>query len=209
MSQVVVASLIGDVVASRRSSDRAALQYRLRSLLSDVGRHDGVDLEMTLGDEFQGRYPSLQSAIASSLRLHLGAVGAPARLRIGIGWGEVVVESVPRSPFDQDGPAWWRARDAIERAADLSDGARTVVDTSSEWDEMINAYLTLRDAVLDGFDTADAVIALGLLDGTTQRSLAERLGLHESSVSRRVGRHGIAHLVGAAAPPIPGFGAGS
>jgi hypothetical protein len=200
-----VAALIGDVVGSREVPDRRLLQERLLSILAEVSERYGVPLDLTLGDEFQGRYPSLQHAIGASWFLHLASIGV-ARLRIGIGWGELLVEGSEDSPFGQDGPAWWRAREAVEAVEKSSQPVRTLVTTESPWDMFFNSFLHLRDTHLDDLDVTDARIVHGLIEGETQRSLAERLGLHESSVSRRVKRHLLSTLVDSATPDIPGFG---
>ncbi|MFP3915897.1 MAG: SatD family protein [Actinomycetota bacterium] len=198
-----VAGLIGDVVGSRRVEDRGSLQDDLIGILDRVSQQSGSRLSVTLGDEFQGRFPSVAEALTASWRLHLGTVGA-ARLRIGIGWGEVLVESEEGSQFGQDGPAWWRARDAIEQV-DLSHPTRTVVLTETGWDELLNAYLTLRDSHLETLDEADAAIVSALAGDETQRSVARRLGLHESSVSRRVSRRHLAVLARNASLHLPDF----
>ncbi|HEX2153451.1 MAG TPA: SatD family protein [Acidimicrobiia bacterium] len=196
-----VAGLIGDVVASRQVADRPALQERLLEVLERVSEQAGSPLSITLGDEFQGRYARLSDALAAAWHLHLGTIGL-ARLRIGVGWGEILVEPESPSAFGSDGPAWWRAREAIERV-DSSQPARTIVVTETGWDQLLNSYLMLRDAHLDDLDEADVAILEGLEEGDTQRALAERLGLHESSVSRRVSRHGLATLRLTATPRFP------
>ena len=188
-----VAGLIGDVVGSRQVPDRPGLQERLLEVLGAVSERVGSPLAITLGDEFQGRYPSLSHALAASWYLHLGTIGL-ARLRIGVGWGEILVEPASPSAFGSDGPAWWRARDAIDRVH-LSLPTRTLVVTETGWDELLNAYLMLRDAHFEDLDEADVAILEALEAGETQRAVAERLGLHESSVSRRVSRHGLAALL--------------
>lgn len=198
-----VAALIGDVVGSRRSPDRVGLQRDLIGVLEEVSRRDGSALAVTLGDEFQGRYPTLQAAVSASWHLHLGTASF-ARLRIGIGWGAITVDPGEDSPFGQDGPAWWRARDAIESLARVSHPGRTVISTETKWDDLMNAHLTLRDMQLEKLDAKDIVILRGLVDGVTQRQLADRLELHESSVSRRVTRHQLTALAEAATPAIPG-----
>lgn len=199
-----VAALIGDVVGSRAATDRLGLQQQLLDVLDSVSRRFGTELAVTLGDEFQGRYSSLEAAVAASWYLHLGTLGK-MDLRIGVGWGEITVEGDEDSPFGQDGPAWWRARDAIEAVANPSHPVRTMVITTTDWDDLMNAHLRLRDVHIDMMDDVDAAILLGLADGETQRSLASRLGLHESSVSRRVKRHLLTTLSASATPDIPEF----
>lgn len=189
--------LIGDVVGSRRAPDRADLQTALTDTLAAVTGRLGGGLAMTVGDEFQGRYEDLETALYASMRLQLSLAGR-ARLRIGIGRGPLSFEADSASPLGQDGPVWWRARDAIESVKAGGDQARTMVDTGTIWDGIINAYLLTRDTVLASLDEIDGVIGLGVLDGVTQKQLAHDLGLNQSSVSRRVNRHGLAALAASA-----------
>lgn len=182
------AALVGDVVGSRTVPDRRRLQEGMTQALAGLG-----GLAMTIGDEFQGRYQTVGEAIDASLLVHLGTRHLTL-VRIGIGWGEVSVETTS-GLLGQDGPAWWRARDAIEVLAGPSGAGRTAIDTGTSWDEILNAYLTLRDSVTADWDDVDVEIATALLDDDTQRRVANRLDLHPSSVSRRVHGHKIAPVV--------------
>jgi len=197
------------MVGSRQAPDRVELQREMEKVLGEVNRVAGGDPTFTIGDEFQARFPTVGDAVEASTQLHLRSMGL-IRLRIGIGWGELVAEDPTRSPFGQDGPCWWRARDAIESVDRSSTGRgpelRTAIRTESALDPLLNGYLVLRDTLLSGFDEIDAQIAIGLFDGLSQTELARRLGRNKSSVSRRAKTHGILALVEArriGVPPIP------
>jgi hypothetical protein len=193
-----VAALIGDMVGSRRAPDRAALQAEIGAVLEVVGATSGGSPAFTIGDEFQARFPTIEEAIEASLQLHLRATGV-IRLRIGLGWGELLAEDPARAPFGQDGPCWWLAREAIEEVERSGTGRgperRTAFRSGGPIDGLLNGYLVLRDTLLAGFDAMDASIAIGLLDGHSQSELAARSGLNKSSVSRRAHSHGILALV--------------
>jgi len=206
---VWVAALIGDMVASREAPDRLELQRRVESVLTAVDEMVGGSPAFTIGDEFQARYATLGEAVEASLHLHLRTMDV-TRLRIGIGWGELLTEDPDRSPFAQDGPCWWRAREAIEAvdrsARGRSPEFRTAARTGTQLDPLLNDYLLLRDTLLDDLDAVDAQIAIGLLEGVSQTELAGTLGINKSSVSRRANTHGILAVIEAGdigSPPLP------
>jgi hypothetical protein len=205
-----VAALLGDMVGSRAAPDRLRLQQDVASVLQEVDGTVGGSPMFTVGDEFQARYPTLADAVEASLQLHLRTMGT-TRLRIGIGWGELIAEDPEREPFGQDGPCWWRAREAIEYVDRTSRGRSpeywTAVRTETSLDSLLNGYLLFRDTILADFDEVDARIAIGLLEGRSQTVLADDLGMNKSSVSRRANTHGILALIEArsiGAPPLPG-----
>ncbi len=196
----LVAALIGDMVGSRHAPNRDELQRAMAGVLEQVGAVVGGEPVFTIGDEFQARFDTLTAAIEASAQLHIRSLPM-TELRIGIGWGELVMDDPQRFPFGQDGPCWWRAREAIEsvdRSA-RSRGARvrTALRSASPLDSALNGYLLLRDTLLAGFDEVDALIAIGLIEGRSQTELASGLGINKSSVNRRAHTHGILAVVGA------------
>jgi SatD family (SatD) len=195
-----VAALIGDMVGSRRVPDRAGLQNEIGAILEVVGADLGGSPALTIGDEFQASFPTIEEAIEASLQLHLRAAGV-IRLRIGIGWGELLAEDRARAPFGQDGPCWWLAREAIEDVERSGTGRgperRTAFRSGGPIESLLNGYLVLRDTLLAGFDDVDSSIAIGLLEGHSQSELAAMSGLNKSSVSRRAHGHGILALLAA------------
>ena len=113
------ATLIGDVVASRRSPNRSALHRAVTGALTQA-TDDAVDAPaLTVGDEFQGSYRTVGAAITAALaiRLALAADHDPGvDVRFGIGWGGVTMldERI------QDGPGWWSAREAIVASSSVA-----------------------------------------------------------------------------------------
>ncbi|MGH8870904.1 MAG: SatD family protein [Acidimicrobiia bacterium] len=196
--QIRVAALIGDLVASRAAPDRLDLQRRVGSVFAEIDEVVGGQPAFTIGDEFQARYATVVEAVEASLQLHLRTIGVTS-MRIGIGWGELIAEDPERTPFAQDGPCWWRAREAIE-AVDRSGRGRgpelhTAIRTETTLDPLLNSYLLLRDTLIQGLDEMDARIALGLLSGRRQTEMADALGVNKSSVSKRANTHGILALI--------------
>src|SRR5690242_9079008 len=121
-----LATVIGDVVASRAAVSRPALHQRVVTLLEEVnGLRDGapvVPLRITVGDEFQGCFAELGDAIRAVRILRLS--GLPdVDLRFGLGWGHATV--LQEEPRVEDGPGWWAAREAIEAVAEEASRAGT------------------------------------------------------------------------------------
>lgn len=194
-----VAAVIGDLVASRAAGARGALQARVTEVIERVNRDvAGIQpLAHTIGDEFQGLYADLPAAIEATLRIRLHLRGT-TDVRFGIGWGSLEVFDPKSLPFQQDGPAWWAARDALDaiakaqRQREAPRGWRTAIsgDVLGDGVHLLTAFLICRDEIMDGFDERDARIMVGLLEGQTQAELAESEGVTQSAVAQRITKNG-------------------
>jgi hypothetical protein len=210
----VVATLIGDVVGSRDAGSRAALHARLEALVAHVNAETApvVPLRITVGDEYQGCWSTVGQALVALRMLRLD--GLPdVDLRHGLGWGEVTVLS--EAPRVEDGPGWWAARAAIEyaaaearrpglrhvrtafRLAEAVPGAERPGENRGLDEHAVNAALMLRDQLLGGLSERSLSVLRGLLEGRTQREIAEAEGVSASAVSQRVRSDGLAVIVAA------------
>ena len=113
-------AVLGDVVASRRHPDR---DRRLAAIGGALDLANGrvpatQSLTPTIGDEFQGLYVDLVSALDATLVVRLALLGE-VDVRFGIGSGELLGYETSRAPFEQDGPSWWTAREAVDMVRDL------------------------------------------------------------------------------------------
>lgn len=194
------AAVIGDVVGSRRAPDRRALHRSLSAALATVA---GTALDapaFTVGDEFQGSYPTVGGAIDAALAIRL-AVAPQIDLRFGIGWGDVSL--LDADTGIQDGPAWWAARDAIEWTASGQQQpglarvrtAFRVQDGLRSDSEAINAALLCRDHLIGSLDDRSLRILRGLMDDEPKKELAAAEGISPSAVSQRAGRDGLDLIV--------------
>lgn len=204
------ATLIGDVVASRATTDRAALHARLSDALAVANDrwHPAAELRITVGDEYQGRFDDVGSAVRAALRLRL-ALAPDVDVRHGVGWG--TVEVLNRRPPVEDGPGWWAARAAIDGVRELATrpaqrSARTgyrpadgVDGAGAPEPAAVNAALALLDAMVAGLSDESVIVVRDLLDGRTQREISDRLGVSASALSQRVRRDGLAVVVRAEA----------
>jgi hypothetical protein len=199
-SSKVWATLIGDVVGSRLIADRTAQHQALNGALAAIAT-DAIDPPaFTVGDEFQGSYPTVGAAIDAALTLRL-AVAPEIDVRFGIGWGAVLM--LDASAGIQDGPGWWAAREAIEwtASAQRQPGLALVrtsfrAESESRQDvDAIDAALLCRDHLLGSLDDRSLRILKGLLSSRTKKDIAVAEGISASAVSQRAGRDGLDLIV--------------
>ena len=204
-----VATLIGDVVASRTVFDRAGLHTRLSRLVErGNGELDPLSpLRITVGDEYQGTFTTVGEALHAALwlRLHFQEV---ADLRHGVGWGPVAV--LGEDPHVEDGPGWWVAREAVDAARAEAErpmlrfvrtAYRRAADVPGPDPAAVNAALLCRDQVVGSLTTRGGGrsmrLLVGMLEGRNQNDLARDEGISASAVSQRVRNDGLGAILAA------------
>lgn len=194
------ATLIGDVVGSRRAGDRPGLHRWVAAALHQVAAGAIDPPSFTVGDEFQGSYATLGAAIDAALTIRL-LLAPDIDVRFGIGWGTVTV--LDAEAGIQDGPGWWTAREAIQRTAETQrQPGFTLVRTTFRADAdtradvgAVNAALMCRDHLLGSLDERSLRIVRGLMTGRTKKELAAAEGISPSAVSQRAARDGLDLIV--------------
>jgi hypothetical protein len=202
----LLATLIGDLVSSKQHVDRRGLQRSLKAVLDAVNERlkPVQPLELTVGDEFQGGFSSVALAARASLlvRLELLAREVGGDSRYGLGHGEVTVFDAGRFPASQDGPGWWSARQAIDRAKALAESPRTSFARTcfGYWPEeygnkdanaaAVEAFLLCQDATVAQMNPRQRRLLLGLMRGRPQAQLAADEGITQSAVSQNLRRSG-------------------
>jgi hypothetical protein len=196
-----VAALIGDVVGSRQVADRAGVHRRVNEALHAVAGGAIDPPAFTVGDEFQGSYPTVGLAIDVAFSLRL-ALAPDVDVRFGIGWGSVTL--LDADAGIQDGPGWWAAREAIEwtAAAQRQPGLALVRTSFRSPDrndvDAVNAALICRDHLIGSLDDRSLRILKGLLSNHSKKDIAGAEGISASAVSQRAGRDGLDLIVQAA-----------
>lgn len=203
----MIVAVIADIVGSRRLRDRAEAQRTFDETIARVeAEHPLAEqpLRPTVGDEQQGVYRTLESALAGVLLLQL-ALPDGVEFRYGIGIGEIrTIESAHREL--SDGPGWWAAREAIEavhaRQERAVPTARTWIVAAPGQDEAMNlqvstgnAYLLARDAIVVRMTERERRLAYGRIGGLSQSTLAEQEGITQPAVSKALRSSGAAALL--------------
>ncbi|MDQ0221801.1 SatD family protein [Streptococcus moroccensis] len=195
-------ALIGDFVNSKELDDRYDIQKRLKETLTVLNKKYKKYLvslmTVTLGDEFQGLF-QLTCPIFKLID-ELTVALSPYAIRFGLGIGDIVTAIDPEQSIGADGPAYWRARAAIEIVHTKNDYGNTTIaiDFGDEKDNQIgNALIASSDHIKASWRSSQEEIFKALLErGIYQESfeqnvVAEKLGLHESAFSKRLKSSGL------------------
>jgi SatD family (SatD) len=197
-----VVAVLGDVVASRRHPDAERRRERIVKALALANERLGPvqPLTPTIGDEFQGLFDDLVSALEATLVVRTSLLGE-VDVRLGIGSGALFAFDPARSPFEQDGPAWWSAREAVDQVRDLAQRQERPRGVRTRWVDAegrqpfqvaaVNAFLQCRDELVAAMDPRDAAALLGLLGDEPLSRIAEAEGVSPSALSQRAIRGGL------------------
>lgn len=199
--------VIADIVGSRQLADRAAAQRALDEAIVAVDQDRPLALERlrpTVGDEQQGVYATLETAMASVMLLQLRMPeGVECRFGIGVGDIRTIASNARDIP---EGPGWWSARAAIDHVRALqmraAPAARTWIVAAPEQDESVhrsiplaNAYLLARDQIVGAMSARARRLTYGRFRGTTQRDLAAAEGITQPAISQTLAAAGSAALL--------------
>ena len=107
-------AVIGDLVDSKRITDRYRFQESFARDLSRVGQSDlASPYTLTLGDEFQALYGSARGLFYDLFAIRAGIY--PVRCRFSVAIGEITTPINSKQAIGMDGPAFHEARAEIER----------------------------------------------------------------------------------------------
>lgn len=191
-------AIIGDIIHSKDIVDRAEVQVILKELLDTVNRKYediiAADFIITLGDEFQGLLKTSKNLLDIVEYIKRGIY--PIKLRFGIGVGDVNTLINREMAIGADGPAYYHAREAISEIKKMEtqyekpyqDIRYHLGDAKlSKVNDLINATLSTIGYIENKWTYKQReVIALILNEALSQKDVATRLGLENSSVQRRL-----------------------
>lgn len=195
MKQIAV--LICDVTSSRKIEDREEAQRGIKKILHDMEdnrEEKGLIAKpsITRGDEFEIAFEHAAKCF-KGLR-EIEREFHPYRFRGGIGIGRIDTE-IRDNTAEMDGPAFHRARKALEEAAETKEQSIFLVrggDRSLE--EPLDPLLRLLYSVKNDWTKREREFAEHYLSkdgGVTHKDIGNHFGVSRSTVSRTLSR---AHL---------------
>lgn len=177
-------ALIADVIGSRQSHDRAWLQNKLTEMITGINErwsdNMAADFILTIGDEFQGllRTPT---GMVNLLGLIQSQV-LPAHIRFGLGIGTLNTALRPVA-LGMDGPCFYNARAAIERAKSAGTSLEVV---SGGTDTPFQIFATLSTALTSSWTERQRSVVNLTLAGISGQAIAGQLAITPSAVSQHL-----------------------
>lgn len=204
-------ALIGDIIHSKEisKSKRNEVQLKLRDTLDqiniDYSSNIAARFLITIGDEFQGLLmdPSNLLKIIDTIQYKL----YPIKIRFGIGIGAIDTEINIEMALGADGPAYHFARKMVDSLKLLQKGKMSgspnimLYTDQSEKNSMIdliNSNLQLCTFIESKWtEKQRQLIHMIYMEEKNQMEAANRLGVAQSSVQRRLKSAGYYDYIGA------------
>lgn len=181
----IFVALIGDIRGSRELDERKKVQKEFKGVVNSLDDHIpnssiASKFTVTTGDEFQALLTDAKDAVDAAVRA--SDQFHPARLRFGIGKGDLDTEVNPNQAIGMDGPCFHRAREAINSAR-KDGGWLRVGGWPKGLDRRINSMFDLVQSVREDWTDRQAQFAVALNEEGTQKRVADRYNVSKSTVS--------------------------
>jgi len=181
-----VIALIGDVVQSRQVSNRRGLQARLSRALAAVSRGNRTlasPYTLTLGDEFQAVYRRSDRMLADVLDLVVALHPVQARFAFGVGGLSTPIN--PEQALGMDGPAFHRARAAIDALKRDRGWWRIAAEPAEVW-QPYNHILAYVGHHASTWDANRWRILRQRLEGVPVVQMVERIGISKVAIHKNI-----------------------
>lgn len=173
--------ITADVVDSRRQN--AILEEKKKYVRAISSPNLVAPFTFSRGDEIQGLCSGTFSSPA--LLRHLRYICRPLELRIGIGIGRVTSGLEAKSSWEMNGPAFYRARQALDQVKKERHSLTKLVSGDSNFDQLLNALLTLYDTIQSKWTPAQWEGVMTYEEQGTYKKAANQLGVAFQNVEKR------------------------
>jgi hypothetical protein len=187
--------LIGDLVASRGSTNRKALQQQLKGVLKQLNERPAGPVSpytLTLGDEFQAVFETADPVFDDMVQI-LAALH-PVRVRFSLVLGEITTELNHDQALGMDGPAFYRARDGIDRLKGSGDLFR-LEGLPDTWAALADGSLRLLSKGMLKWEANRLAILHGLLADLPVKRIAGDLQVTEQAVYKNISSGGLEAVI--------------
>ncbi|WP_326909805.1 SatD family protein [Sedimentibacter sp. MB31-C6] len=192
-------AVIGDIKESKRIENRSEVQKKLKQVLEEINEKYINDISskfmITLGDEFQGLLCNGSNImdIISEIERKM----YPVKIRFGIGVGTITTDVNKEMSVGADGPAYYKARNAIETLKDNENKKQTNaadIRIEVEGDNqaitiMINTILLLLTVIKESWSDRQREIIWDMLKHQdSQINVAKRFKIKQPAVQKSLSK---------------------
>ncbi len=181
-------AFIGDIVGSKKLSDRSEVQDRLREVLQRLNRRGDPGVlspyTITLGDEFQAVLGKADRVFLDTLTIWVAM--EPVRVRFSFGIGRLETPINPKEAIGMDGPAFHRARQGINDLKETSDLFTISGDRKHGCIALMKPTLALISHLTESWKPNRWQILLRLYEEISVKEVAEELKISDSAVYKNI-----------------------
>lgn len=189
--------LIADIIKSREIVERNQFQLKLNSELQKINQNSEKLLSpytITLGDEFQAVY-DLESSLSLLKDIFIILLKVyPLKIRISVGYADIVTEINKEKAIGMDGPAFYDARKGINI---LKDHDSSIIQFYGELKEreLINSSLKLSMSFMANWKRNTLFIYNELLNNSSVKDIIPRLDISERGVYKIINTNNLRDFV--------------
>lgn len=186
-------AVIGDIKRSRELQQREAVQSRLQQACVELNRREDLEgllspFTVTLGDEFQALFASFRGVWRAVFAIE-AMLGEGVGIRFGMGIGGMDTAINREAAIGMDGPAFHRARRAIDGLKQGDHNYRVVGMGQAE--TLANSALDLLSLERNGWRANRVRILRGMLDDESVAQIAAALEISQSAVYKNIQQGGL------------------
>lgn len=192
-------AIIGDIIASKKLSDRSEVQKKLNIVLRDINTKYKNDIysnfTITLGDEFQGLLCTGKSIMPILFEIERRVY--PIKIRIGVGIGDITTDINRDISIGADGPGYYNARKAINclkedekrKQTNPADIRFEILEGYDELTMLLNTTLTLMTVIKEVWTERQREIIWDMLEHQdNQVEVAKRIGITQPTVQKSLSK---------------------
>jgi hypothetical protein len=177
-------SIIADIQSSRKIDDRYTIQEKLIKVFSKLNKNKNIisPYTITLGDEFQVVYISVESLFHDIFQIMLEVY--PIFIRFSIGIGSISTRINKKQALGMDGPAFYLARDKLNKLK--KSNSLIGIVSGKKIDNFLNEVLSIVSHNSRKWGKNRFAILVMLLKNRSINEISGKLNLSNQSIYKNI-----------------------
>lgn len=183
MKKIVI---IGDIVQSKKISERSKIQSKLNSIFNKINSDKNYLVSpytITLGDEFQAVYSNADFIFSHTWQISKAVY--PEKIRFSIGIGEITTRINKKQAIGMDGPAFYNARAGLETLKESSYFFNITAENLASG-EMLQQVLFLISFISGSWKKTRFDVLTMLYENKSIAEIAKKLKITDKAVYKNI-----------------------